>query len=175
MQSTEFMLLLFFIILVSVSYSGVSEGFGFSKNNRMASDIDYKVKNAYLNGVGTNHYGTGTAYQKISSSCTLVHVQGNLPDTQSVLEREIGKPGPCKCHCNSLFDCKCNSCKNYQAYIINPNTNEEMLVGQLQKFRDGQFRITNNFGSKDVSKYTKVVVRFDKETPVLYGSFTDFR
>jgi len=175
MNLTEFLVLLFLIVSVGLSFSGVSEGF--NSNKTIASELVYKVKNAYLNGVGTGSIGTGTAYQKVSNSCTIVHVQGNLPEPQAALERELGKKSACNCHCNSLFDCKCTGekgCKNYFAYIVNPVSGEELMVGKLQKFRDGQYRISTKF-TQDLSGFTKVVVRFDNEIPVLYGNFTDFR
>lgn len=149
----------------------------FFNSNAVSSELVYQVKNAYLNGVGQGSYDTGSAYQKRTKSCTIVHVQGNLPEPQAALERDLSKKSACNCHCNGLFDCKCtgeSGCKNYIAYIINPKTNEELKVGKLQKFRDGQYRISKKF-SQNIDNFSKIVIRFDNNIPVLFGVFSDFR
>ena len=71
-----------------------TEGFD---SGSAAEKLTYRVKNAYLNGVGQGSVGTGTAYQKVSSDCTVVHVQGNLPEPQSTLERDHRKKSSCIC------------------------------------------------------------------------------
>lgn len=177
MKQSELLVMLAIVVAFAVVYrNNNSNAEGFDSGSA-AEKLTYRVKNAYLNGVGQGNIGTGTAYQKISSNCTVVHVQGNLPEPQAALERDHRKKSACNCHCNGLYDCKCtgeSGCKNYVAYISNPVDNSELLVGKLQKFRDGQYRISKKF-TQPIGNYTKVVVRFDNEIPVLYGSFTDYR
>ena len=163
-------------VIVAMTVRVSREGFSGFNSRTFCSSHERCV----LNGVGTQNLATGTAVRRHNGDGLMIHVEGNMPETQATLELTI--KDNCECHCNNLFDCVCgNGCKAgcpfYTAWLVKEGA-APVNVGRMYKFRDGLYRVSKGVNPK-YANYDEVIVTFQGNVegtgspaiPVMKGRF----